>query len=302
MFQFYIYLQKKCYICSMQKVQMKKNINKNNLNSRTNKTTNKKKSDTVPKKNIIQKNKNEYIRLNKYIAESGVASRRKADELIASGVVKVNKKVVVELGTMVHLSDFITVKGDPISVSHRYIYILLNKPKNCITSTSDEKNRKTVMDFVQTEERIFPVGRLDRNTTGVLLLTNDGELANCLTHPRYQIARVYNAKLDKVLRATDAQKIAEGVDIGDGIIIAPCEIFIHTDERSKVTITLTEGKNHEVKKIFEAVGYEVKSLDRKYYHNLSTKGLARGKYRYLEKTEIAELRKVVNSKTIKSKK
>lgn len=283
---------------------MRKNNDKNNLNSKVNKNLNKKKSvpfskkntvsktNTVSQKNTTQKNKNEYIRLNKYIAESGIASRRKADELIASGVVKVNKKVVTELGTVVHLSDFITVKGDPISVSHRYVYILLNKPKNCITSTSDEKNRKTVMDIVKVEERIFPVGRLDRNTTGVLLLTNDGELANCLMHPSYQIVRVYNVKLNKILRATDAQKIAEGVEIDGGIMTSPCEVFIHTDEKTKATITLTEGKNHEVKKIFEAVGYEVKSLDRKYYHNLSTKGLARGKYRYLEKSEIAELRKI----------
>ena len=257
-----------------------------------------KKTKSIAKKNetVLKNNKNEFIRLNKFIADSGLASRRKADELIASGVVKVNKKIVTELGTMVHLSDFITVKGDPISVSHRNIYILLNKPKNCITSTSDEKKRKTVMDIVKTEYRIFPVGRLDRNTTGVLLLTNDGELANCLTHPSYQIERVYNAKLDKVLRASDAQKISQGVDIGDGIITAPCEVFIHPEEKTKVTVTLTEGKNHEVRRIFEAVGYEVKSLDRKYYHNLSTKGLLRGKFRYLEKSEIAELRKILNKK------
>ena len=281
------------------KVNTQRSINKSKNNLTSSKTNNKTANSKT--KSEARKNKNEYIRLNKYIAESGLASRRKADELIASGVVKVNRKVVTELGTMVHLSDFITVSGDPVSVSHRYIYILLNKPKNCITSTSDEKNRKTVLDVVKVEERIFPVGRLDRNTTGVLLLTNDGELANCLTHPSYQIARTYNAKLNKILRVADAQKIAQGLEIEDGITTAPCDVFISPDEKTKVTITLTEGKNHEVRKLFETVGYEVKSLDRKYYHNLSTKGLVRGKYRYLEKTEIAELRKIVHSKAKKKK-
>lgn len=245
-------------------------------------------------KNIEKYNKNEYIRLNKYISESGLTSRRKADELIKNGVVKVNKKVVTELGTIVHLSDFITVNGDPVSVSHQSTYILLNKPKDCITSTSDEFGRKTVMDIIKYSERLFPVGRLDRNTTGVLLLTNDGELANCLTHPKYQIARIYNAKLNKILKVADAQKISEGLELEEGFLVAPCEIFIYPDDKTKVMITLTEGKNHEVKKIFEAVGYEVKSLDRKYYHNLSTKGLRRGEYRFLDRKEITELRKLIS--------
>jgi len=245
-------------------------------------------------KEIEKSNKNEYIRLNKYIAEAGLTSRRKADELIKNGVVKVNKQVVAELGTMVHLSDFITVNGDPINISHQNLYILLNKPKDCITSTNDEFGRKTVMDIVKHSERLFPVGRLDRNTTGVLLLTNDGELANCLTHPKYQVMRIYNARLNKILRTTDAQKISEGIEIEEGVFTVPCEVFIYPDDKTKVMLTLTEGKNHEVKKIFEAVGYEVKSLDRKYYHNLSTKGLKRGEYRFLDKKEIAELRKFVN--------
>lgn len=282
---------------------MKYKENKGNKNYKLGdrKYSNSKKSATKtkvkqPNKSQIRiedkKNKNEYIRLNKYIAESGLTSRRKADELIAAGVVKVNKEVVTELGTIIHLSDFVTVNGDPINVSHKYFYILLNKPKDCITSTNDEKGRQTVLDIVKTEERLFPVGRLDRNTTGVLLLTNDGELANRLTHPRFQIMRVYNAKLDKALRSDDAAKIAKGVEIEEGVITAPCEVIIHPEERTKVTLTLTEGKNHEVKRIFEAVGYEVKSLDRKYYHNLSTQGLVRGKYRYLNKNEINELLKL----------
>jgi 23S rRNA pseudouridine2605 synthase len=246
-------------------------------------------------KKITEKS-NEFVRLNKFISEAGVASRRKADELIASGAVKVNKKAVTELGTMVHLSDFVTVNGNPINISHHYIYILLNKPKDCITSTSDEHGRKTVLDVVNRSERLFPVGRLDRNTTGTLLLTNNGEIANRLTHPRYQIVRIYNAKLDKILSAADAEKIAKGIEIEEGIFSSPCEIFIHPNEKTRVTITLTEGKNHEVKKLFEAVGYEVKSLDRKYYHNLSTKGLRRGEYRFLERKEILELLKLTENK------
>lgn len=241
--------------------------------------------------------KKDLIRLNKYIAESGFASRRKADELIASGAVKVNKRVVTELGTMVHLSDFITVNGDPIYVAHRYVYILLNKPKNCITSTSDELGRKTVVDIIKAEERVFPVGRLDRNTTGALLLTNDGEIANRLTHPRYQILRTYNAKLDKALTINDAKQIAKGgIEIEDGVLTSPCEVLINPDDNKKVTLSLTEGKNHEVRKIFEVLGYEVKSLDRKSYHNLSTRGLKRGEFRYLDRSEIAELQKLTIDK------
>jgi 23S rRNA pseudouridine2605 synthase len=247
--------------------------------------------------NIIKKDKNnsssELIRLNKYIAESGLVSRRKADEFILGGAVKINKKVVKELGTKIKFGDFVTVNGDPIFVSHKYTYILLNKPKNCITSTSDERGRKTIMDIVKIKDRVFPVGRLDRNTTGVLLLTNDGELANALMHPKYQIKRQYSAKLDKILTPQDAQKIANGIDIGDNIITSPCEIVINPDDKHKVNITLTEGRNHEIRKMFESVGYEVKSLDRKYYHTLSTKGLLRGKYRFLDKSEIASLRKII---------
>ena len=250
----------------------------------------------IQQKSKVNVNKNEQIRLNKYIADSGFVSRRKADELIENGVVKVNKKVVTELGTKISFADNVVVDGKTVYVSHKNIYILLNKPKNCITSTSDEKGRKTIMDIVKIDDRIFPVGRLDRNTTGVILLTNDGELANVLTHPKYQIKRTYNAKLDKPLSPLDAQKIADGINIDDDIITSPCEIFISPDDKYKATITLTEGKNHEIKKMFEAVGYEVKSLDRKYYHNLSTQGIKRGEYRFLEKKEIAELRKTILKK------
>ncbi len=236
---------------------------------------------------------NNEVRLNKYISEAGLVSRRKADELIAAGAVKVNKNVVLELGTKIKYSDFVTVNGDPIYVTHNHLYVLLNKPKNCITTTSDEKRRKTVMDIVKLRERVFPVGRLDRNTTGVLLLTNDGELANRLTHPRYKISRVYNAKLDKPLKIIDAEKIAAGLKLDENETSSPCNVSINPEDKSKVILEIAEGKNHEVKRIFEAVGYEVKSLDRKYYHNLSTKGLPRGKYRFLNRQEISELKKLI---------
>ncbi len=185
------------------------------------------------------------------------------------------------------------MNGDPIEISYNFLYVLLNKPKDCITTTDDEKKRKTVMDIVRLHDRIYPVGRLDRNTTGVLLLTNDGELANRLTHPRYQIQRTYNARLDKPLLIADAEKIANGLDIGNGEFSSPCTINISTENKSKVTIILTEGKNHEVKRLFSAVGYEVKSLDRKFFHNISTKGLERGEYRFLNRKEIAELKRIV---------
>ena len=258
------------------------------------------------KKNISKKNNNnpkshstgydkekQLIRLNKYISQAGLVSRRKADELIASGLVKVNKQVVTELGYKISLGDFVTVKGDPIEISHSFIYVLLNKPKDCITTTDDEKNRKTVMDIVRLHTRVYPVGRLDRNTTGVLLLTNDGELANRLTHPRYQIQRIYNAKLNKPLAPADAEKIANGLDIGQGEFTSPCVVNINIQDKTKITIILTEGKNREVKRLFEAVGYEVKSLDRKYFHNISTKGLKRGEYRLLNRKEILDLKKIV---------
>ncbi len=270
-------------------MQNKRNNYKVKKNFKTQRTTSK--SNSIK---LIKDDEKQLIRLNKYISEAGLVSRRKADELIASGVVKVNKKVVTKLGTKIAKGDFVTVKGDPIEISYNYLYVLLNKPKDCITTTYDEKNRKTVMDIVKLYDRVYPVGRLDRNTTGVLLLTNDGELANRLTHPRYQIQRTYKAKLDKQLKPNDASIISKGIEIEPGVITAPCIVNIDPIDNRKVTLILTEGKNHEVKKIFEKLGYIVKSLDRKYYHNLSTTGLARGKYRFLNHKEIVELRKSVN--------
>lgn len=253
-----------------------------------NKNTEKK--NTRKKKNI--ESENELIRLNKFIADAGYCSRRKADELIAAGVVKVNGQVITELGAKVHPSDLVTIKGDPISIKHKNIYIVLNKPKNVITTTLDEKGRTTVLDLVKKQTRIFPIGRLDRNTTGVLLLTNDGELAHRLTHPSYEIPREYAVKLNKALKPADAKKIADGLEI-DGEKMAPCNIFISQDDKTKVFITLVEGKNHEVKRIFEHLGYEVKQLDRKSFAGITYKGLEKGSYRHLTRKEVLYLKKLV---------
>lgn len=237
----------------------------------------------------------EFIRLNKMIADAGICSRRKADELIREGRVKINRKTVIELGTRVRRSDFITVDGDPIKEKQQLDYILLNKPKDYITTTSDEKDRKTVMDIVRKRKRLYPVGRLDRNTTGALLITNDGDLANRLMHPRYEVERTYIAKLDKEIDPAHASKISGGVELEDGMT-APCHVFIRPDDKSIVSVTLIEGKNHEVKRLFSEFGYFVKSLERKFYANLDCRGLKRGQYRHLNRREVANLKKLVGLK------
>jgi len=249
------------------------------------------KSKTGAGKKKALLSENEPVRINKFLADAGVASRRKVDELILQGVVKVNGKLVEEPGVKVTKSDFITVNGDPVKEIKHNIYILLNKPKNTITTTNDDLNRKTVLDIVKKHSRIFPVGRLDRNTTGVLLLTNDGELAYRLTHPKFEVERTYSVKLDKVLNTTHAQSISEGVTLEDGDVTAPCEVFIHPEDKTKLMITLREGKNREVRRIFELFGYEVKQLDRKVFAGLTYKGLEKGDYRHLTKSEVLSLNK-----------
>ncbi len=247
-------------------------------------------SKKIQKQNLFKANSG--TRLNKYIADCGICSRRKADQLIEDGVVKVNRKVVSEHGYQVMPGDFVTVKGDPIYAQNFHIYILLNKPKDVITTSNDEYNRRTVMDIIGAKrQRLFPVGRLDRNTTGAILITNDGEMANRLTHPKYHIRRTYNVKLDKELTQEMAQMIAEGVEV-DGKKTAPCELVVSPDSYSKCAVTLIEGRNHEVKKMFEAVGYSVKQLDRKIFANLSTAGMNRGRYRHLTQNEIRELKEM----------
>ena len=229
-------------------------------------------------------------RLNKVIAIAGVASRRKADELIEQGAVRINGKVVKQLGTRVLPSDDITVMGDPIRRGVRKRYILLNKPKDAITTVSDEAGRRTVLDVVGLKEKLFPVGRLDRNTTGVLILTNDGDFAHRMTHPSYEVERTYRARLDKPLSHADAEKIAAGLDIGRGERSEPCFVSIDAKNAFDVEVTLTEGKNREVRRMFEAVGYEVVKLSRRSYAGLTVSGMGRGEWRELTRPELRDLR------------
>jgi 23S rRNA pseudouridine2605 synthase len=231
-------------------------------------------------------------RLNKAIADAGVASRRHADDLIRTGAVKVNGRVVTELGTKVEIDDMVTVNGEPITRYKHLTYIVLNKPKDVISTSSDEKGRATVFDVVRLKTRLFTVGRLDRNTTGILLLTNDGELANRLMHPRYGILRVYKAVLDKPLRPDQARTIAAGVELEDGPT-QPCDVTIDPSDKTNVMIGIREGRNREVRRIFEHLGFDVKRLDRKEYANMSTRGLKRGEYRHLTRDEVFELKRLV---------
>jgi 23S rRNA pseudouridine2605 synthase len=234
------------------------------------------------------------IRLNKFISNAGISSRRKADELISSGAVTINGKVVTELGVQVRAyEDLVTVNGETISLRPRFIYLLLNKPKDTITTTDDERDRKTVMDYVATTDRVYPIGRLDRNTTGVLLLTNDGELTNRLTHPSFEIEREYHVTLDKRLEREDAKRIAEGgIDIGEGDITGKSELAVADDNPKDVVLLLREGKNREVRRIFETLGYEVEKLDRTSFAGITHRGMSRGESRSLSNPELHRLRKL----------
>lgn len=233
------------------------------------------------------------VRLNKFISDAGYTSRRKADELIAAGRVTVGGKVIKELGTQVRKGDNVRVDGDSVGYEEKSVYYILNKPKDCITTTDDQFKRKTVMDLVKVRRRVYPVGRLDRNSTGTLILTNDGELANRLTHPSYEVERIYKVRLDKKLEIPHARIIANGgVDL-EGDVTAPCEIFIDPKHGDNLTMSMIEGKNREIRRLFEKFGYFVKKLDRKTYGGISNSGMARGEYRQLNKTEITALRKLV---------
>jgi len=207
----------------------------------------------------------------------------------------VNGKVITELGSQVTpFQDHVTVNGETISIRARHTYMLLNKPKDTITTTSDEKERRTVMDLIKTNERVYPIGRLDRNTTGVLLLTNDGELTNRLTHPSYEIEREYHVTLDKPLSREHAKAISEGgVDIGDGDITGKAELEVSVKDAKDVVIRIREGKNREVRRIFEKFGYDVEKLDRISFAGITHRGMARGDVRALTGSEVRRLKKLV---------
>lgn len=234
---------------------------------------------------------NEPLRLNKYLANAGVCSRREADEFIQAGVVTVNGQVVTELGTKILRTDEVRFHDQPVTIEKK-VYVLLNKPKDYVTTSDDPQQRKTVMDLVKNAcpERIYPVGRLDRNTTGVLLLTNDGDMASKLTHPKYLKKKIYHVFLDKACSAHDMQQIAEGIELEDGIIKADDVQYAHPTDKKQVGIEIHSGKNRIVRRIFESLGYRVQKLDRVQFAGLTKKNLKRGDWRYLTEEEVDRLR------------
>ena len=234
---------------------------------------------------------NEPVRLNKFLANAGVCSRREADEFIQAGVVTVNGQVVTELGTKVLRTDEVRFHDQLVNIEKK-VYVLLNKPKDYVTTSDDPQQRKTVMDLVKgaCPERIYPVGRLDRNTTGVLLLTNDGDLASKLTHPKYLKKKIYHVYLDRNVTAHDLQQIAEGVSLDDGDIKADDVQYASPTDKKQVGIEIHSGKNRIVRRIFEALGYRVIKLDRVQFAGLTKKNLKRGDWRYLTEEEVDRLR------------
>ena len=233
----------------------------------------------------------EPIRLNKFLSNAGVCSRREADELIQKGEVKVNGEVITELGTKITRQDQVQLADKPIQIESK-VYILLNKPKNCVTTSDDPQERLTVMDLVKNActERIYPVGRLDRNTTGVLLLTNDGDLASKLTHPSFKKKKIYHVWLDKNVAIEDMEKIANGLELEDGEVHADAISYANEEDKSQVGIEIHSGRNRIVRRIFESLGYHVVKLDRVYFAGLTKKNLGRGKWRYLNEKEVNALR------------
>ncbi|MCX2583165.1 pseudouridine synthase [Pedobacter sp. MR22-3] len=235
------------------------------------------------------------IRLNRYISNAGICSRRKADELIAAGVVSVNGEAVTELGHKVDPSkDLVRYNGELLK-REKKVYVLLNKPKDYITTTDDPQERRTVMQLVDkaSRERIYPVGRLDRNTTGLLLMTNDGELADKLSHPKNGITKIYNVELDKALSQGDLNKIAFGLELEDGLIKPDNISYVAGGTKKEIGIQIHSGKNRIVRRIFEHLGYSVDKLDRVVYGNLTKKDLPRGRWRYLEDHELIQIKHLI---------
>lgn len=240
----------------------------------------------------IQKYKpDDSTRLNKYISNCGICSRREADQLISSGKIKVNGVVITELGYKIDRNAEVTY-NDKLIKPQNYVYILLNKPSGYITTTDDPENRKTVMDLISkaTNERVYPVGRLDRNTSGLLLLTNDGDMTNSLTHPSKKITKIYAASLDKPLAKNDFQKIIDGIELEDGIVEVDEVAYTDANDKSQVGIQIHSGKNRVIRRLFQHIGYEVVKLDRVVFGLLTKKDLPRGKWRYLTTLEVNKLK------------
>jgi 23S rRNA pseudouridine2605 synthase len=244
-----------------------------------------------PRKTHPIKSGEELTRLNKYIANAGVCSRREADNLITAGAIRVNGKVVTELGTKISRKDKVQY-GDELIRPEKNVYVLLNKPKGYITTVDDPYHRNTVMTLIRgaAKERIYPVGRLDRNTTGLLLFTNDGELTKKLTHPSHRIEKIYHVTLDRNLLKNDMDKVAGGITLEDGIIKVDEIAYVEEKGKKEIGIRLHSGKNRIIRRVFESLGYKVIKLDRVIFAGLTKKEIPRGKWRHLKEKEIDRLR------------
>jgi 23S rRNA pseudouridine2605 synthase len=232
------------------------------------------------------------IPLNKYISHSGICGRREAAELVKAGKVHVDGKLVMEPGFKVTLNQEVKLNGKKISLQKNLVYILLNKPKDFITTTTDPHGRHTVLELIKhaTNERVYPIGRLDRNTTGVLLLTNDGELTQKLSHPSYEVKKVYEVRLDKPLHKKDFDQILKGVELEDGLVSPDALAYADAKDKSIIGIEIHSGRNRIVRRIFEHLGYDVRNLDRVMYANLTKKNVERGKWRFLTEKEVRLLK------------
>lgn len=253
-----------------------------------------KRNSPKPRQSTPQKKSNpDEIRLNRYIANAGICSRREADTYIAAGNVTVNGKTVTEMGFKVKRSDDVRFDGKRLSLEKKE-YILLNKPKNFITTTSDEKGRRTVMELISSasNNRLLPVGRLDRNTTGLLLFTNDGDLTKKLTHPKHNVRKIYHVHLDKNLSLADLHKIGEGLELEDGPITVDSISYIQGAPKREIGVEIHSGRNRIVRRIFEHLGYTVTKLDRVVFAGLTKKDLPRGHWRYLTEQEVINLKNI----------
>ena len=243
---------------------------------------------SAPKVNSVDS-----IRINRFLSMCGISSRRKAEELVLSGRVRVNDRVIGDLATKINpRRDRVFVDGQQVAHVHDYSYLVLNKPKDTITTLSDERGRHTVMEWVKSKRRVYPIGRLDRHTTGILLFTNDGEFAQNLMHPRREIPKSYHVTLDRAVAREHLRQLAAGIRLSDGMT-SPAECFLIPGSKSKeVGVTVHEGRNREVRRMFEHFGYEVLKLDRVAYGPVSKEGLARGAVRKLSPAELRELRRL----------
>ncbi|HEX6181351.1 MAG TPA: pseudouridine synthase [Chitinophagaceae bacterium] len=254
----------------------------------------------VPPAISRQTNAEDVLPLNKFVAHAGICSRRDAAELVKAGKVKVNGQLITEPGFKVKSTDDVKVNGKKVTRQKNLVYILLNKPKDYITTTSDPQGRQTVLEIIRnaTPERVYPVGRLDRNTTGVLLLTNDGDLAQKLSHPSYEIKKIYEVRLNKPLTKKDFDTILNGINLEDGFIAPDSLAFADAKDKSIIGIEIHSGRNRIVRRMFEHLGYDVKNLDRVLYANLTKKNVDRGKWRFLSEKEV-RLLKFMNRSFIK---